>query len=128
MAKKTKKRKKSVRSKPKTATVKKSKKKHNPVAKTKSKSKGKRFSKFECFIKGGFGGAGVGEMVGFGTEAVGLPSQIAIPARVSAAAAGGYYVGGKKIEGLLGGVVFELIPSMISLFVGGGRASRFGGL
>jgi len=128
MAKKTKKKRKSAKRKPKSATVKKRKKKGNPVAKNKSKSKSKRVSKLECFIKGGFGGAGVGETVGFGVEAVGAPPQIAVPVRIGAAAAGGYYIGGKKIEGLLGGVVFELIPSAISLFTGGGRASRFGGL
>lgn len=128
MAKKSKKKKKSVKSKPKSATVKKKKKKGNPVAKNKSKTKSKRFSKLECFIKGGFGGTGVGELVGFGVEAVGVPPQIAVPARLGAAAAGGYYVGGKKIEGLLGGIVFELIPSAISLFGRDGRASRFGGL
>jgi len=128
MAKKTKKKRKSAKRKPKSATVKKKKKKGNPVAKNKSKSKGKRVSKLECFIKGGFGGAGAGELVGFGTEAVGLPPQIAVPARIGTAAAAGYFVGGKKIEGLLGGIAFELIPSAISLFSGGGRASRFGGL
>ena len=128
MAKKTKKKKKSVSPKPKSVTVKKKKKKGNPVAKTKTKTKGKRISKIECFIKGGFGGAGAGELVGFGTEAVGLPPQIAVPARIGTAAATGYYVGGKKIEGLLGGIAFELIPSVISLFSGGNRGSRLGGL
>jgi len=128
MAKKTKKEKKSAKKRPKSATVKKKKKKGNPVAKNKSRTKGKRISKLECFIKGGFGGAGVGETVGFGVEAVGVPPQIAVPARIGAAAAGGYYIGGKKIEGLLGGVVFELIPSAISLFTQGGRGSRLGGL
>jgi len=128
MAKKGKKKKKSGNPKPKSATVKKKKKKGNPVAKNKSKSKGKRVSKLECFIKGGFGGAGVGETVGFGVEAVGIPPQIAVPARIGAAAVGGYYIGGKKLEGLIGGVAFELIPSVISLFTGGGRTSRLSGL
>jgi len=128
MAKKTKKKKKSAKKKPKTATVKKKKKKGNPVAKNKTRTKGKKISKLECFIKGGFGGAGAGELVGFGTEAVGLPPQIAVPARIGTAATAGYFVGGKKIEGLLGGIAFELIPSVISLFAGRGRPSRFGGL
>lgn len=128
MAKKGKKKKKSGNPKPKSATIKKKKKKGNPVAKNKSKTRGKKVSKLECFIKGGFGGAGAGELVGFGTEAVGLPPQIAVPARIGTAAAAGYFVGGKKIEGLLGGIAFELIPSAISLFSGGGRASRFAGL
>jgi len=128
MAKKTKKRKKSVKRKPKSATVKKRKNKRKSVAKNKSRSKSKKVSKLECFIKGGFGGAGAGEFVGFGTEAVGVPPQIAVPARIGSAAVAGYFVGGKKVEGLLGGVVFELVPSVLSLFTGGNRGSRLGGL
>jgi len=115
--------KKSVTKRTKTA---KNKKKGNPH---KSVAKSKRMSKLECFLKGGFGGAGVGETLGFGLEAVGAPAVIAVPSRMASAAAGGYYIGGKKIEGLLGGIIFEIIPSVISILRGGGgRASRLGGL
>jgi len=98
------------------------------VAKQKTKSRTKKVSKLECFLKGGFGGAGVGEVVSLGTEAVGIPAQIAVPVRIGTAAAGGYFIGGKKIEGLIGGVVFELVPSLITLFSGSSRGSRLGGL
>ena len=113
----------------KSATV---KGKSNPgksVAKKKNSShKSKKKSKLESFLKGGFGGAGVGETVGFGLEAVGAPAEIAIPTRIGTSAVGGYYIGDKKLEGLIGGVVFELIPTLISLFTGGNRASRLSGL
>jgi len=114
--------------KPKSA---KNKRKSNPrksVAKTKTVTKHKRHSKLEAFIKGGFGGAGVGETAGVGLDLVGLPPVVSIPVRLGTSAVGGYYIGDKKIEGLLGGIIFELIPSLLTLFGGGTRTSRLSGL
>lgn len=114
--------------KPKSA---KNKRKSNPnksVAKTKTKTKHKRHSKLASFIKGGFGGAGVGETAGVALDVTGMPPIVAIPVRMGTAAVGGYYIGDKKLEGLLGGILFEIVPSLITLFGGGTRTSRLSGL
>lgn len=115
--------------KPKSA---KNKRKSNPkksMAKTKAKTVIRhKHSKLMSFIKGGFGGAGVGETAGVALDVTGIPPIISIPVRLGTSAVGGYYIGDKKIEGLLGGILFELIPSLITLFGGSSRVSRLSGL
>lgn len=79
--------------------------KSNPgVAKKKSGHRARAVSKAGKFLKGFLGGGGAGQLA---DDALGLATDnplITVPSKVVAASVGGYYVGSKSIEGLIGGV------------------------
>lgn len=83
----------------------KKKRKSNPgVAKKKTSHRHKIQSKAGKFLKGFLGGGGAGQLA---DDALGLATDnplITVPGKVVAASVGGYYVGSKSIEGLIGGV------------------------
>jgi len=73
-----------------------------------AKKKGSRRHKLETaggrFLKGFLGGGGSGQLA---DDVVGLATDsplVTVPVKIVASSIGGYYVGGKKIEGLVGGV------------------------
>ena len=78
--------------------------KSNPGVKKKGGHRHKIQSKAGKFLKGFLGGGGAGQLA---DDVAGLATDnpvITVPAKIVAASVGGYYVGGKNIEGLIGGV------------------------
>jgi len=97
------------------------------VAKNKTSRRSRVASKSEKFIKGFLGGAGSAQLAGDGVGLVTDNGTVQIATKLTAGAAGGYWVGKKSIEGAVGGVLAELVDLGLNLAkgVGGGGQSRF---
>jgi len=99
---------------------------------TKQKSRRRHISKDNAknFVKGFFGGVGGGEVAGSLMDVAGeLPPIISVPARSAVAGGVGYWVGGKSMAGLVGGIGGELLTAGIQYMTGrSGGQGRLGGL
>ena len=84
-------------------------------------------SKGEKFLKGFLGGAGSAQLAGDGVALVTEQPTVITVTKFAAAAGGGYYVGKKSAEGLIGGIAAQALDLGLNLARGGTGAgvSRF---
>jgi len=101
--------------------------KSNPSVAKKASRRAKAVSKAEKFLKGFLGGAGSAQLAGDGVSLVTDSSTVQVATKLTAGAAGGYWVGKKSVEGAVGGVLAELVDLGLNLAKGGGGVvqSRF---
>jgi len=99
----------------------------NPGSMKKGGHRSKVVSKAEKFLKGFLGGAGSAQLAGDGVSLVTDNGTVQIATKLTAGAAGGYWVGKKSMEGAVGGVLAELVDLGLNLAKGGSgqTQSRF---
>lgn len=109
------------KSKPKSSSKPNKRRSSNPgTAKKKGGRRTAIMSKAEKFLKGFLGGAGTAQLANDGVALVTDNATVQTGTKFVAAAAGGYWVGKKSIEGAVGGVVAQGIDLVLNLARGGG--------